>query len=278
MKIATWNVNSVRARLENVLAWAQSSRSDVILLQEIKCEGHHFPAESFQDYNAVVHGQKSYNGVAILSRYPLEDVREGLPGLPDDPQARYIEALVNGPKGVVRVASVYVPNGQSVGSDKFHYKMKFLEAFHQHLKDLLKYDESVVIGGDYNIAPTDDDVADPKGWHEEILCSTSERLALQSVFHLGYYDALRLQHAGPGPFTWWDYRSGSWDRNDGLRIDHLLLSPQAADQLATSGVDRDERGRDKASDHAPVWCELKEREGLWHSQLTTSPVLPGSLG
>jgi exodeoxyribonuclease-3 len=264
LKVVTWNVNSIRARLSNIVAWVENTQFDVLLLQEIKCESVHFPLEAFTHYNIVVHGQKSYNGVAILSRYPLEDVTEGLPTFTDDDQSRYIEALVNTPQGVARVASVYVPNGGTIGSDKYHYKLRFLEHLRNRLAQLLTYEEITVIGGDYNIAPTDDDVHDPAGWHEQTLCSTAERLSLQSIFHLGYYDALRIQYPqGPGPYTWWDYRSGAWPRDEGLRIDHLLLSPLAADLMKTAGIDKQERGQDKASDHAPVWCHLEKKESLW---------------
>lgn len=257
MKIVTWNVNSVRARLPNVCEWLSLHRPDVVLLQEIKSQEGTFPFAEIEDlgYNVAVHGQKTFNGVAILARSPIEDITKGLPTFSEDEQARYIEGVV----GKVRVASVYVPNGQSVGSDKFQYKMAFLERFRRHLKSLLKNDESVVLGGDYNIAPTDQDVHDPEAWREEILCSTAERNQFQAILHLGYYDALRVRYpTEKGPFSWWDYRSGSWPRNEGLRIDHLLLSPQAIDLLEEAGVDAIPRGKDKASDHAPVWCTLQQ--------------------
>ncbi|WP_010302416.1 exodeoxyribonuclease III [Candidatus Odyssella thessalonicensis] len=254
MKIVTWNVNSIRARLENITTWLRENHPDVVLLQETKCQNHDFPQEAIEDcgYNIAIHGQKSYNGVAILSKFPLEDISCGLPTFADDEQARYIEAVTNG----VRVASVYVPNGGDVGSDKYHYKLSFLAALKDHLKATLLYEEAFVIGGDYNIAPTDDDVNDPKGWHEQILCSTPERKSLRAILNLGYSDAIRLHHHDKGPYTWWDYRSGSWAKDDGLRIDLLLLSPQAVDRLAGAGVDREPRGLEKASDHAPTWCTL----------------------
>ncbi|MEI8296103.1 MAG: exodeoxyribonuclease III [Alphaproteobacteria bacterium] len=264
LNVVTWNVNSIRARLDNIVWWVENSNFDVLLLQEIKCEAQHFPMDAFANYNIVIHGQKSYNGVAILSRYPLEDITEGLPTLVDETQARYIEAVVNAPQGVARVASVYVPNGGSIGSDKYIYKLRFMEHLRNHMARLLTHEEITVIGGDYNIAPTDDDVHDPAAWHEQTLCSMAERLSLQSIFHLGYYDALRIQYPeGAGPYTWWDYRSQAWLRDEGLRIDHLLLSPLAADVMKDAGVAKQERGKDKASDHAPVWCHLEKRAGLW---------------
>ena len=256
MKIVTWNVNSIRARLENVTGWLQETQPDVVLLQEIKCEDKDFPHSVIEDlgYNITLMGQKTYNGVAILAKAPIEDITCGLPSFSEDENSRYIEAVV----GTIRVASVYVPNGQAVGSEKYHYKMKFLEGLRDHLSSILLYEEACVIGGDYNIAPEDRDVAQPELWHGEILCSPAERQHFQSLLHLGYYDALRLHHTGPGPFSWWDYRSGAWQRDNGLRIDHLLLSPLAVDRAEASGVDRAPRAKEKASDHAPVWCELKD--------------------
>ncbi len=256
MKIVTWNVNSIRARLDNVTEWLREAQPDIVLLQEIKCEDKDFPHAVIEDlgYNIALMGQKTYNGVAILAKAPIEDVTRGLPPFSEDDHSRYIEAVV----GTMRVASVYVPNGQAVGSEKYQYKMTFLERLREHLSSILLYEEACVIGGDYNIAPEDRDISQPELWQGEILCSSAERQHFQSLLHLGYYDALRLHHAGPGPFSWWDYRSGGWQRDNGLRIDHLLLSPLAVDRAEASGVDRAPRAKEKASDHAPVWCELKQ--------------------
>lgn len=255
MKIVTWNVNSIRARLEVILEWLAQSRPEVVLLQEIKCEESAFPKGPIEDlgYNIAIAGQKTFNGVAILAKSPIDDVVCGLPTFAEDENSRYIEAVV----GTMRVASVYVPNGMAVGSEKYLYKLQFLERLRQHLESILFYEEAIIIGGDYNIAPEREDVSQPELWEGEILCSPKERQQFQSLLHLGYYDALRLHHTGPGPFTWWDYRSGSWENDNGLRIDHLLLSPLAADRVQTSGVDRGPRGKEKASDHAPVWCVLE---------------------
>lgn len=255
MKIVTWNVNSIRARLDNVTDWLRDVQPDVVLLQEIKCEEKDFPHSSIEDlgYNIAIAGQKTYNGVAILAKNPIEDVISGLPTFREDDQARYVEAVV----GTTRVASVYVPNGQDVGTDKYQYKLTFLHRLRDHLASILLYEEACVVGGDYNIAPEDRDVAQPELWQGKILCSPAERQHFQELLHLGYYDALRLHHAGPGPFSWWDYRSGAWQRDNGLRIDHLLLSPLAVDRVEASGVDRAPRAKEKASDHAPVWCVLK---------------------
>ena len=203
-------------------------------------------------YNCAVYGQKTYNGVAILAKSPLEDVVCGLPTYQEDSQARYIEAVVKN----IRVASVYVPNGQEVDSDAYRYKLFFLEKLRQHLEHLLTYEEICLIGGDYNIAPENKDVYDPKLWQGKVLFSQPEKQAFRSLCYLGYTDAIRVYHQGAGPFTWWDYRHQSFTADHGLRIDHLLLSPQAADKLSDCQVDRDVRGFEKTSDHAPVWCQF----------------------
>lgn len=254
MKIATWNVNSIRARLLILTGWLQSNQPDIILLQETKCLNDVFPRQEIEDlgYNIAMYGQKTYNGVAILSKSPIEDICYGLPTFNDDLQARYIEAVV----GKIRVASVYVPNGQEVGSPAYTYKLNFLQNLHIHLQKLLEYDEICLIGGDYNIAPTDKDVHDPKKWSGKILCSDLERKAFHGLCHLGYQDALRLYHDEVGPFTWWDYRAQAFPLNQGLRIDHLLLSPAAVDYIQECQVDTHPRSLEKTSDHAPVWCRL----------------------
>lgn len=254
MKIATWNVNSIKARLPNVLAWAKKAEPDVLLLQEIKTVDEGFPRLEFEDlgYNVVTHGQKTYNGVAILSKRPIDDVTKGLHGDPDDAEARYVEGFTDG----LRVASVYVPNGQEVGSEKFAYKLKFLRRLLGHVKSLLKSEEACVIGGDYNIAPEDADVYDPDAWRDQVLCHPDERAALRRILNLGYVDAWRAKHPREQRWSWWDYRAGAWPKDHGLRIDHLLLSPQAADRLKRAEIDRTPRGEDKASDHTPVVVEL----------------------
>lgn len=268
MKIVTWNVNSIRARLENVMEWLKEANPDILLLQEIKCEEKDFPKGPLEDlgYNIAIAGQKTYNGVAILAKSPLEDVVQGLPTFEEDESSRYIEAVV----GTVRVASVYVPNGMAVGSDKYEYKLKFLEKLREHLASLLLYEEAAIIGGDYNIAPEKEDVNQPEVWEGNILFSPAERRSFQSLLHLGYYDAIRLHHSGIGPFSWWDYRNGGWQKDNGLRIDHLLLSPLAVDRVQASGVDTAPRAKEKASDHAPVWCILKIKERFM--RLTTEQV------
>jgi exodeoxyribonuclease-3 len=254
MKIASWNVNSIRQRYQHVADWVHAHECDILLLQEIKVQTENFPFEYFQDlgFNVAVHGQKTFNGVAILSKFPIEDVILGLPTFEGDPQARYIEAFTGG----VRVASVYVPNGQSVGSEKYAYKLDFFERLRQHLAQQITLDEKFVVGGDYNVAPADIDVHDPKVWEGEILCSLQERLAFKSLLNEGLGDAYRLKYPNQRAFSWWDYRSGGFARNDGLRIDHLLLSHRAMDALEDVGIDNFPRSLEKPSDHAPVFCIL----------------------
>ena len=255
MKIATWNVNSVRARLPRVLEWLGSAAPDVALLQEIKTVAESFPELEIGDlgYNIAVCGQKSYNGVAILSKPPIEDVLMRLPGDDADDQARYIEAVVGG----VRVASIYLPNGNPVDSPKFPYKLGWMERLYDHVGELLDLEEAFVLGGDYNVAPEDRDVYDPAAWAGDALCRPDTRAHYRAVVHLGLTDAYRALHPdAAGAYTFWDYQKGRWQRDEGLRIDHLLLSPQAADRLEACDIDRDPRGRDKPSDHTPVWCQL----------------------
>jgi exodeoxyribonuclease III len=258
--IATWNVNSIRARLPVALDWLKSAAPDIVLLQEIKTVKETFPYEEIEDlgYNVALVGQKSYNGVAILAKRPIEDVLDHLPGNEEDPSARYIEAVV----GDVRVASIYVPNGQEVGAEQYYYKLKFLERLRDHAKKLLEYEEAFVLGGDYNIAPQDEDVYDPKLWKDRIHCSLPEREHLRQIEYLGLTDLTRALHPASSPsgkdlYSWWNYRTRAWDTNSGLRIDLLLASPQAVDRLEASGIDTDPREAPKASDHAPVWCRLK---------------------
>jgi len=254
MRIATWNVNSIKARLPLVLDWLRDFAPDVALLQEIKTVDEAFPELEIGDlgYNVAVHGQKSYNGVAILSKRPIEDVLRGLPGDENDHQARYIEAMTGG----VRVASIYLPNGNPVSSDKFTYKLRWMERLRARAEALLRHEEVMVLGGDYNVAPTDADVYDPAAWADDALCRPESRARFRALLHLGLTEAYRALHPEPGAYSFWDYQKGRWQRDEGLRIDHLLLSPQAADRLAACEIDRGPRGRERASDHTPVWCAL----------------------
>jgi exodeoxyribonuclease-3 len=264
VRIATFNVNSVKARLPNLLAWLKAETPDVVLLQEIKCVDEAFPALEIEElgYQVAVHGQKTYNGVAILSRLPLEDITPRLPGATgsedDEPdaQARYIEALVD---GKLRICCLYLPNGNPITEDrKFGYKLRWMDKLIDRARVLLETypDLPVVIAGDYNVCPTDDDVYDPKGWIDDALCRPETRQRFRALLHMGYTDALRAVTKAPGVYTFWDYQAGAWQKDNGLRIDHLLLNPPAADKLSNAGVDRKPRGEQKASDHTPTWIEL----------------------
>ena len=256
MKIATFNVNSIKARLPRVLEWLEEAKPDVALLQETKTEDGTFPLLEIrgQGYEAAVHGQKTYNGVAILSRHPIEDLRCGLPGDKSDEQARYIEATVKG----FRVASIYLPNGNPSDSDKFGYKLAWMERLRTHIRrTLLPTELPLVLGGDYNCCPTDKDVYDPEGWADDALCRPETRAQFRALINLGLTEAWRALH-NEIAYSFWDYQGGAWQRDQGLRIDHFLLSPQAADRLVACEIDRKPRGKEKASDHTPVWVELSE--------------------
>ncbi|HEV2560600.1 MAG TPA: exodeoxyribonuclease III [Rhizomicrobium sp.] len=258
MKIATWNVNSVKARLENAVVWLKEASPDVVCFQELKCTDDTFPAEAFEalGYNCAVHGQKTYNGVAILSKRPMEDVTPRLPGGDSDDHARYIEAVIPAKKGVLRVGSIYAPNGNPIGTDKFTYKLGWLDRLHKHAKGLLSLEEPLALMGDYNVIPTPDDCWDPKVWMNDALFQPESRAALRRIENLGYTDAFRACHAETHQYTFWDYQAGCWQKDHGIRIDQILLSPQAADHLKASGIDKKVRGRERPSDHVPVWCEL----------------------
>jgi exodeoxyribonuclease-3 len=257
MRIATWNVNSVNARLRTVLDWFEEANPDVACLQEIKCVDEKFPREDFErlGYNVIVHGQKSYNGVALLSKTPLEDVIKGLPGDEADEQARYVEALVSGPHPV-RVGGLYLPNGNPVESDKFGYKLRWMARLHAHARDRLAFEEPFILAGDYNVIPEPQDVHDPAAWIGDALFRPESRAAFRSLKWLGFTDAYEAADGSPGGYTFWDYQAGAWPRDRGIRIDHLLLSPPAADKLSGVTIHRDVRGREKPSDHVPVVVEL----------------------
>lgn len=257
MRLATWNVNSVNARLETVLGWFEAESPDVAVLQEIKCIDEKFPVEAFErlGYNVAVHGQKTYNGVAMLSKTPLEDVRKGLPGDDGDEQARYIEAVVSGPVPM-RMVGIYLPNGNPIGTEKFAYKLGWMNRLHRHAKDLLAFEEPLVIAGDYNVIPSEHDVEKPQEWLNDALFQPESRGAYRALQNLGFTDAYMAADGTPGGYTFWDYQAGAWPRNNGIRIDHALLSPQAADRLVRVDIHRDVRGGEKPSDHVPVVVEL----------------------
>jgi exodeoxyribonuclease-3 len=257
MRIATWNVNSVNARLETVLAWFREAQPDVACLQEIKCVDEKFPAEPFEalGYNLAVHGQKTYNGVALLSKFPMEDVRKGLPEGEGDEQARYIEAVISAPRPV-RVGGLYLPNGNPVGTEKFAYKLAWMGRLYRHAEALLKLEEAFVLCGDYNVIPEPEDCDNPASWVDDALFQPESRAAFRALKWLGLTEANLEVGAEPHGYTFWDYQAGSWQRNHGIRIDHHLLSPQAADRLLACHIHRDARGMEKPSDHVPVVVTL----------------------
>jgi exodeoxyribonuclease-3 len=264
IRIATWNVNSIKAHIVNVTSWLREAKYDVVLMQEIKTTDEGFPRLELEDlgYNLAIVGQKTYNGVAILSKHPIAVELTALPGDESDAQARYLEALVDVPangrgrRTMVRVASIYLPNGNPVGTEKFSYKLAWMDRLRSRAKELLKLEEMLVLAGDYNVAPTDMDVHDSDGNRDDALCRPESRQRFRALVNLGFTDALRALHNEPHLYTYWDYMAGRWQKDEGWRIDHLLLSPQAADRLSGSGVDREPRGAEKPSDHTPTWCDL----------------------
>ena len=256
--IATWNVNSVNARLPNVLEWLKDAAPDVLLLQELKATEDKFPRMELEalGYKTAVFGQKSWNGVAILSKHEITDVKTGLPGDADDEQARYIEATVAG----LRVASIYLPNGNPVDTEKYPYKLKWMDRLAEHVKGLLRTEQPLVLGGDYNIIPEGRDCYDPKAWADDALFRLESRQKFRALLNLGLTDAFRVKNNKPNQYSFWDYQGGSWPQNLGIRIDHFLLSPQAADLLEDCIIDSAPRGKEKASDHTPVVLKLRSPE------------------
>ena len=257
MKIATFNINGIKARFEALTNWLTDSAPDVAVLQEIKSIDDTFPRAHFEDLGYVVetHGQKSFNGVAILSKLPLEDVTRGLPGDDDDEQARWIEATVMGDVPV-RVCGLYLPNGNPAPGPKYDYKLAWMERLKYRAEALLAAEEPAVMCGDYNIIPQDEDAARPEAWQEDALARPDSRAAFRRILNLGFTEAFRAINQAPGHYSFWDYQRGAYDRNDGIRIDHHLLTPQAADLLRTCWIEADVRAREKPSDHTPVWIDL----------------------
>ena len=257
MKIATFNINGVKARAQALPAWLDDAKPDVVLLQEIKSIDENFPRELFEDrgYSVETHGQKSFNGVAILSKLPLEDVVRGLPGDASDEQARWIEATVIGQKAV-RVCCLYLPNGNPTPGSKYDYKLAWMERLYARAKDLLIDEEPALMAGDYNVIPQDIDAARPEAWHSDALALPASRAAYRRIENLGFTDAFRALHQGGEHYSFWDFQSAAWQRNDGIRIDHFLLSPQCADLLTDCQIDAHIRGYERPSDHVPVWVEL----------------------
>ncbi len=257
--IATWNVNSVRQRLPHLLDYLREVSPDALCLQEIKCVDDAFPRAEVEGlgYNVELHGQKAFNGVAILSKRPFE-VARGLPGDLADEQARYIEGVIPTTFGVVRLACIYLPNGNPVGTEKYPYKLAFMDRLIRHARKLLEYEEPLVLAGDFNVIPEPRDAAHPEQWTEDALFLPATRAKFNELLALGLTDALRATTDAGGNFTFWDYQAGAWQRDNGIRIDHALLSPQAADRLKAVVIDKAMRGREKASDHVPLRIELRD--------------------
>ncbi|MFP4042961.1 MAG: exodeoxyribonuclease III [Rhodosalinus sp.] len=258
MRIATFNINGIKARHQALCDWLDEAAPEVVLLQEIKSLDANFPRELFEErgYRVETHGQKSFNGVAILSRLPLEDVSRGLPGDDGDDQARWIEATVIGARTAVRVAGLYLPNGNPAPGPKYDYKLAWMERMKARAAELLELEEPVVLGGDYNVIPQDEDAAKPEAWTKDALALPETRAAFRRILHLGYTEAFRARVQGGGHYSFWDYQGNAWGRNNGIRIDHLLLSPEAADLMTGAGIEKTLRGREKPSDHVPVWIDL----------------------
>ncbi len=258
MKITTWNINGVKARLEAAVAYLKQESPDVICLQEIKSVDEGFPRAAFEDlgYNVETHGQKGFNGVAILSKARLEDVTRGLPGDDSDPQARWIEALVPCGARMIRVCCLYLPNGNPLGTEKFTYKLAWMARLKSHSEHLLADETPLVLAGDFNVIPEPADAKRPEAWTGDALFQPESRSAYRTLVNLGLTDAVRACHPGPGVYTFWDYQAGAFQKDDGIRIDHLLLSAEAADMLTASGIDKFTRATEKPSDHVPVWVEL----------------------
>ncbi|WP_282159277.1 exodeoxyribonuclease III [Shimia thalassica] len=265
MKVATFNINGIKARIQALPQWLDEAEADVVLLQEIKSVDDSFPREIFEErgYQVETHGQKSFNGVAILSKLPLEDITRGLPGNDSDEQARWIEATVMGDIPV-RVCGLYLPNGNPVELEngvpvpggKYAYKLGWMERLHNRAQELLAQEEPFLMAGDYNIIPQDEDARRPEAWQEDALARPESRAAFRRLLNLGFTEAFRARTFGGGHYSFWDYQAGAWNRDDGIRIDHFLLSPQCADLLTVCQIDKEVRGREKPSDHVPVWVEL----------------------
>jgi exodeoxyribonuclease-3 len=258
MRIATWNVNSIRQRLDSLQAWLAERTPDIVCLQEIKCTDDAFPREPFEalGYNVAVHGQKTFNGVALLSKLPFDEVAPGLIGGDGDVQARFLEALVSTKSGVLRVVSLYLPNGNPPDTDKYTYKLNWMDGLIHFSRERLAREEPFVLAGDYNVIPTPTDARRPEAWKNDALFLRPTREKFRALINLGLVDAIRAVSDDGGLYTFWDYQAGAFAKDDGIRIDHLLLSPQAADRMVDAGIDRKVRGWDKPSDHVPVFVDL----------------------
>jgi exodeoxyribonuclease-3 len=258
MRIATWNVNSIKQRIENLTAWLTERSPDIVCLQETKTIDEAFPRAPLEalGYNVAVHGQKTFNGVAILSKFKFDEVIPRLPGDPADDHARFMEATVSTAQGVLRVASLYLPNGNPAPGEKYQYKIRWMERLFKYAHERLALEEPFVMAGDYNVIPTASDVHNPAAWVNDALFLPETRAKFRTLANLGLTDAIRAVSDDPGLYTFWDYQAGAWQKNWGIRIDHMLLSPQAADRLTSAGIDKHVRSWERPSDHVPVYVDL----------------------
>jgi exodeoxyribonuclease-3 len=259
VRIATWNVNSIKQRIDSARAWLAERKPDIVCLQETKCVDDAFPRLEFESlgYNVASHGQKTFNGVAILSRFKFDEVIEGLPGDASDDHARFIEASISTAGGSLRIASIYLPNGNPPETDKYTYKISWMKRLGAYARARLALEEPLVLAGDYNVIPTAADARNPEAWTGDALYLPRTRAEFRALVNLGLTDAVRATSDDAGLYTFWDYQAGAWQKNNGIRIDHLLLSPLAADRLAAIGIDRHVRTWEKPSDHVPVWVDLE---------------------
>ncbi|WP_394177191.1 exodeoxyribonuclease III [Yoonia maritima] len=264
MKIATFNINGVKARINALTDWLDDANPDVAILQEIKSIDENFPREILEDkgYNVETHGQKGFNGVAILSKLPLEDVTRGLPGAAgagregvDDEEARYIEATVVGDVAI-RICGLYLPNGNPAPGPKYDYKLRWMERLYNRAQELMAAETPALMAGDYNIIPQAEDAARPDTWRDDALFRLESREAFRQIVNLGFTEAFRARESGAGHYSFWDYQAGAWEKNNGIRIDHFLLTPQCADLLNNCWIESEVRGKEKPSDHVPVWVDL----------------------
>jgi exodeoxyribonuclease-3 len=258
MRIATWNVNSIKQRLDNAASWLAERQPDVVCLQETKCVDDTFPREALESlgYNVAIHGQKGFNGVAILSKAPFDEVTARLPGDGDDEQARFLEAVISTSNGVLRVASIYLPNGNPPDTDKYSYKIKWMDRLISYARERIAFEEPLIMAGDYNVIPAPADARNPAAWVGDALYLPQTRGRFRSLINLGLTDAVRAASDSDDLYTFWDYQAGAWQKNNGIRIDHILMSPQATDRFVSASIDRHVRSWEKPSDHVPVVIEL----------------------
>ena len=258
MKIVTWNINGVKARIDNLLHWLKESDPDIVCLQEIKSVDEQFPRFEIEaaGYNVATHGQKGFNGVAILSKLPFDEINRGLPGDDGDEQSRFIEGVFSTKQGALRVVSLYLPNGNPVGTDKFTYKLAWMRRLERWAEERLELEEPLVLAGDYNVIPMPEDAKHPEAWLGDALYQPESRQAFRRLAALGFTDAIRAVTDSSDVYTFWDYQAGAWQKNNGIRIDHLMLSPEAADRLAAASVEKHVRSWEKPSDHVPTAVEL----------------------